>query len=105
MVRKLFFLLSIIVLVNTFTYASTTANVLSLGAAGVATPQPDTVAVAAPLANLTARTLTSVKIVHIQLSTAKLQTALPINVGTIRGHGSELVQADFDSKSLVDRKS
>ena len=104
MVRKLFSLLSVFVLINTFTYASTTANVLSLGAAGVATPQPDTLAVAAPLANLTTRTLTSVKIVHIQLSTAKLQTALPINVGTIRGHGSEIVQADFDSKSLVPGK-
>lgn len=101
---KLSSLLLIVLLVGTFVYGSTPPSVLSLGVAGVATVQPDTLTVAAPLANLTSRTVTSVRIDLIQLSTARLQTSLPISVSTIRGHASEIVQADFDSKSLVPGK-
>jgi hypothetical protein len=55
MVRKLSSLFFLFFLVNTFAYASPPANVSSLGVAGVATPQPGTLTVAAPLANLTSR--------------------------------------------------
>jgi hypothetical protein len=104
MLRKLSSLFLLVVLISTFAYASTPPKVLSLGVAGVATPQPDTLTVAAPLANLTSRAVTSVKIDLIQLSTATLRTSLPISVSTIRAHASEIVQGDFDSKSLVPGK-
>jgi hypothetical protein len=78
--RKLSSPFLILQFISTFAYAATPPNVLSLGVAGVATPQPDTLAVAAPLANLTSRAVTSVKIDRIQLSTAKLRTTLPINL-------------------------
>jgi hypothetical protein len=93
-----------VLLVTTFAYAVTSPYALSLGVAGIATSQPDTLTVAAPLANLTSRAVTSVKIDRIQLSTATLRTSLPISVGTIRGHASEIVQAEFDSKSLLPGK-
>src|SRR5262249_48481118 len=50
MLRKLSYLFPVVLLFNTFVYASPAQSVLSLGVAGVATPQPDTLAVAAPLA-------------------------------------------------------
>ena len=104
MLRKLSSLFLIGLLVSTFAYASTPAKVLSLGVAGIATTQPDTLTVAAPLANLTSRAVTNVKINRIRLSIATLRTSLPISVSTIRSHDSEIVQADFDSKSLVPGK-
>ena len=104
MLRKLSYLFPVVLLFNTFVYASPAQSVLSLGVAGVATPQPDTLAVAAPLANLSSLPVTGVKIRHIQLSTATLRTSLPLSVSTIRGHASEVVQADFDRESLVPGK-
>ncbi|MFY9562266.1 MAG: hypothetical protein WAQ52_18700 [Terriglobales bacterium] len=104
MLCKLGSLFLIVLLISTFAYASTPLPVLSLGVAGVATAQPDTVTVAAPLANLTRQAVTSVKIDRIQLSPATLRTSLPIRVRSIRGHASETVQAEFDSKSLVPGK-
>jgi hypothetical protein len=101
MLRKLPSLFSTVLLVSLFACKPTGPEALSLGAAGVATPQPDTLTVAAPLANLTDRTVTSIKVDRIELATAALRTSLPVSVSDIPGHGSENVQADFDSKSLV----
>jgi hypothetical protein len=104
MLSKLTLLLSLALLVSLFACEPTGPDALSLGAAGVATPQPDILTVAAPLANLTDRTVTSVTINRIELSTAAVRTSLPIKVNTIPGNASENVQADFDSKSLVTGK-
>jgi hypothetical protein len=76
-------------------------SIFSLGAAGVATPQPDTVSIAAPLANLTNRVVADVKINRIQLATAPVQTRLPITVGAVPAGSSVLVQAELDSQSLL----
>jgi hypothetical protein len=56
---------------------------LALGIAGVATPQTNTLSVAAPLANLTNRAVTEATIDHIRLATALVQTSLPMTVGAI----------------------
>lgn len=101
MSRKSSSLFLVVLLASAFAHAANPADVFSLGMAGVATPKPDTLLVAAPLANLTGRGVTDVQITHIQLSSAKLRTSLPIRVNAVREHGSEIVQADFDSKSLV----
>jgi hypothetical protein len=76
-------------------------SVFSLGTAGVATPQPDTVSIAAPLANFTNRAVADVKINRIQLATAPVQTPLPITVGAVPARSSVLVQAELDSQSLL----
>jgi hypothetical protein len=76
-------------------------NVFSLGAAGVATPQPNTLAVAAPLANLTERAADDVRIERIQLAAAPVQTPLPMTVGAVPARSSVLVQAELNSQSLV----
>jgi hypothetical protein len=76
-------------------------NVFSLGVAGVATPQPNTLSVAAPLANLTERAADDVKIERIQLAAAPVQTPLPITVGAVPARSSVLVQAELNSQSLV----
>jgi hypothetical protein len=76
-------------------------NVFSLGVAGVATPQPNTLSVAAPLANLTKRDAADVKIERIQLASAAVQTPLPVAVGAIPARSSVLVQAELDSQSLI----
>jgi hypothetical protein len=75
-------------------------GVLSLGVAGVATPQANTLSVAAPLANLTNRTVADVRIDRIQLATAPVQTPLPLAVGDVRARSSVVVQGAFDSQSL-----
>lgn len=75
-------------------------GVFSLGVAGVAIPQPNTLSVAAPLANLTNRTVADVKIDRIQLATAPVQTPLPLTVGSVRARSSVIVQGAFDSQSL-----
>jgi hypothetical protein len=75
-------------------------GVFSLGVAGVATPQPNTLSVAAPLANETNRTVAEVKIDRIQLATAPVQTPLPLTVGDVRRRSSVVVQGTFDSQSL-----
>ena len=75
-------------------------GVLSLGVAGVATPQPNTLSVAAPLANLTNRAVAEAKIDRIQLATAPVQTKLPMMVGAIRARSSVIVQAELNSQSL-----
>ena len=74
---------------------------LSLGSAGVATSEPGTLAVAAPLANLSRQAVTDVRITRVQLASAKLTTPLPITVAKISAHGSQTIQADFASKSLA----
>lgn len=76
-------------------------SVFSLGVAGVATPQPNTLSVAAPLSNLTNRTVADVKIDRIQLAPAPVQTPLPMTVGTVRARSSAIVQAEFNSQSLL----
>src|SRR6478736_1725826 len=58
-------------------------GILALGIAGVATPQTNTLSVAAPLANLTNRAVTEATIDRIQLATAPVQTSLPMTVGAI----------------------
>jgi hypothetical protein len=75
-------------------------DALSIGVAGVATQQPNTLTVAAPLTNLTGRIVSDVRADKVELSNAPVLTPLPITVNTIPGHGTETVQADFDSKSL-----
>jgi len=81
--------------------APTPPKVLSLGAAGVATPQPNTLSLAAPLANLSHHAVADVRIDHIQMATAPARTPLPLKVGAIRARSSVIVQAAFDSRSLV----
>jgi hypothetical protein len=81
--------------------APVSAQPLSLGVVGVATPQPNVLAVAAPLANLTKSVVDEVKIDRIQLATGPVQTRLPVTVGTVRAASSVIVQAEFNSQSLV----
>jgi len=104
MLRKITSLFPVVLLISFFTFASDPSNVLSLGAAGVAVSHPDTLHVAAPLANLTNRAVTGITITRIQLATATLRTSLPISVSIIRGRASEIVQADFNSKTLAPGK-
>jgi len=73
----------------------------SLGVAGVATPQPNRLSVAAPLANLMRHPATDVKIDKITLASTTTQTPLPLAVGTIPARSSVIVQADFSSGGLV----
>lgn len=73
---------------------------LALGIAGVATPQANTLSVAAPLANLTNRAVTEARIDRIQLATAPVQTSLPMMVGAIGARSSVIVQAELNSESL-----
>jgi hypothetical protein len=80
-------------------------SIFSLGAAGIATPQPNTLSIAAPLANLTDRTATDVNIDHIQLAAAPVQTPLPLTVGTVAGRSSVTVEAALNSQSLVGGRS
>ena len=75
-------------------------SILSLGVAGVATPQTNILSVAAPLANLTNRAVAEAKIDRIQLATAPVQTPLPMMVGDIRARSSVIVQAALNSESL-----
>ena len=75
-------------------------GILALGIAGVATPQTNTLSVAAPLANLTNRAVTEAKIDRIQLATAPVQTSLPMTVGAIGARSSVIVQAELNSQSL-----
>jgi hypothetical protein len=81
--------------------AAQMSSVLSLGAAGVATPQPNTLSVAAPLANLTNSAVADVKIDRIQLATAPVQTPLPMTVGAVPARSSAIVQAELNSESLL----
>jgi hypothetical protein len=76
-------------------------NIFSLGLAGVATPQPNTLLVAAPLANLSNRDVADVKIDRVVLARAPVQTALPMTVGAIRARSSKIVEAELNSQSLV----
>jgi hypothetical protein len=73
---------------------------LSLGDAGIATPQGNTVSVAAPLANLTNSAITETKIDRIQLAKAPAQTPVPLVVGAIAARSSTIVQAEFNGESL-----
>lgn len=73
---------------------------LSLGVAGVATPQTNTLSVAAPLANLTNGAVAETRIDRIQLATAPVQTKLPLMVGAIGPRASVIVQAELNSESL-----
>jgi hypothetical protein len=76
-------------------------SVFSLGVAGVATPQPNTLSVAAPLANLTNRAVADVKIDRIQLAAAPVQTPMPVTVGAVQARSSVIVQAELSSQSLL----
>ena len=77
------------------------SNAFSLGVSGVAIPGPDTLSVAAPLANLTNRAVADVKIDRIQLATAPLKTPLPMTIGAVGARSSVIVQAELNSQSLV----
>ncbi len=102
MLRKFYSLLTIVLLISLFACTSAPVpDALLLGVAGIATPDAGTLTVAAPLTNRTDITVTDVKVDRVELSNAGVRTALPINVNTLPGHGSEIVQADFDSKSLT----
>jgi hypothetical protein len=93
----------VVLVLGIFAYASAQTSVLSLGVAGVANPQSDTVIVAVPLANISDRAV-AVKITGIQLSNVKLRTSLPLDLSTIPGHASQIVQAEFDAGSLLPGK-
>jgi len=94
-------LLSSCALVTAETDAPKPGSVFSLGNAGVATPQPNTLFVSAPLTNLTKRTVADVKIDRVMMGTAAVQMPLPLAVGTIPRRSSVIVQAEFNSQSLV----
>jgi len=94
-------LLSSCALVTAETDAPKPGSVFSLGNAGVATPQPNTLFVSAPLTNLTKRTVADVKIDRVMMGTAAVQMPLPLAVGTIPRGSSVIVQAEFNSQSLV----
>jgi hypothetical protein len=76
------------------------SGVFSLGVAGVATPQPSTLSVSAPLANITNRSVADVKIDRIKLAGAPAETPLPIAVGAVGARSSVIVQAQFNGQSL-----
>jgi hypothetical protein len=76
------------------------SGVFSLGVAGVATPQPSTLSVSAPLANITNRSVANVKIDRIRLATAPAETPLPIAVGAVGARSSVIVQVQFNDQSL-----
>src|SRR5580704_391884 len=76
------------------------SGVFSLGVAGVATPQPSTLSVSAPLANITNRSVANVKIDRIRLATAPAETPLPIAVGAVGARSSVIVQVQFTDQSL-----
>src|SRR2546425_5882736 len=101
MLRKFSSLITIVLFLGIFAYSQTRPNDLSLGVVGVAVPEPGTLIVAVPIANLSSRAVVEIRIDRIELSNAKLRTRLPLNVKTIRGQASESVQAEFDSKSLA----
>jgi hypothetical protein len=80
-------------------------DVLSLGPPGVATPLPDTLSVAAPLANISKHAVKDVKITHVELGKAPIQTSLPISVGDIPAGGNVLIQAQFGNSRLTSGKT
>lgn len=82
-----------------------TNGILSLGPVGVATSQQYTLTIAAPLANVTSRTLMALQIERLTLSPAQLRTPMPIRVDSVRGQGTEVIQADFDARSLASGQS
>ena len=98
-------LIALVLVISLTACKPTGPDALSLGTAGVATPQPDTLTVAAPLVNVTDKGVTNITIEHVELASAALRTSLPITVGNIPGNGGEIVQADFESKSLVSGKN
>jgi hypothetical protein len=105
MLRKLSLAL-VALFVNTYGHAKEMdgpkpGRVFSLGVAGVATPQPNRLFVAAPLANLMKHPATDVKIDKIVLASTSTQTPLPLAVGTIPARSSVIVQAEFSSGGLV----
>jgi hypothetical protein len=102
MLRKFSFLLALVLLSSVLgCKKAPLPNALTLGVAGVATPDPNTLTVAAPLTNVTGETVTDLKVKRVELASAAVRTALPINLNPIPARGSEVVQADFESKSLV----
>jgi hypothetical protein len=101
MLRKLSSLSVLVLLLSSGCQVTEQPDVFSLGAAGVATPQPNTLSVAAPLANLTNSEVADVKIDGIQLATAPVQTPLPMTVGAVPARSSAIVQAELNSESLL----
>ena len=96
------FALAALLLLSSVTHVAAQApNVFSLGVVGVASPQPNTLLVAAPLANLTNRAVADVKIEYIQLATAPVDTPLPMTIGAVPARSSVIVQAEVDSQSLL----
>jgi hypothetical protein len=75
--------------------------IFSLGMAGVATPQPNIISVAAPLANLTKYPVADVKINRVIFTPATVDTPLPLVLGVIPARSNVIVQLQFNSQSLV----
>ena len=106
MIRKLGYVFVAVLLISVFALTATPPGaVLSLGKAGVATPEPGVLVVAAPLANLTSRAVGSVRVERIRLADAAPRSSVPLNVGAIRARGNEVVQAEFESKPLEPGKT
>ena len=104
MARKLIALVALALLIGVVACASlgygTPRDALSLGFAGVATRQPDTLIVAAPLTNRTRVMLTDLQVRHVELADAGVRTTLPLSLAPLPGQGTETIQATFDSRSL-----
>jgi hypothetical protein len=98
---SLFALAALLLLSSVAHVAAQAPNVFSLGVVGVASPQPNTLLVAAPLANLTNRAVADVKIEYIQLATAPVDTPLPMTIGAVPARSSVIVQAELGSQSLL----
>ena len=88
---------------SSFIFAQTAGTVLSLGHAGIAV-EPESLAVAAPLGNLTGQTVSRIRIERVEMANAGLRTKLPLTIKAIPAHGSEIVQVDFDAKGLASGK-
>jgi hypothetical protein len=94
--------LAALLLVSSVAHVAAQApSVFSLGIVGFASPQPNTLSVAAPLANLTNQAVADVKIDHIQLAAAPVETPLPMTIGAVPARSSVIVQAEVDSQSLL----
>lgn len=102
MLRTLAFVILSIVSFDAFAQARP-VGALSLGVAGTAT-DAEMLSIAVPLNNLVAYPI-AVRIERVRFAQANLRTTLPITVGVIHAHASEIIQAEFDNKGLQPDKS
>ena len=85
-------------------YAESSKITLTLSAPGVALEQPSTLLVAVRLSNSSDRTAFNVKINSIRLDSAPLLTSTPLRLGRLKAGQAVVVQADFNSETLVQGK-